>query len=306
MLLLFLAIIIRAVNHPYLKMVITRMCHFFNAISKKVINVSELDELRKEIRVTTCQLEMCFPPSFFGMLKQYMIHLADQIFVTGPSYMHYMYPYERHMVVMKGYVLNCAHPEGSMIEGYTIKEVIECYADYIKDGKPIGVPISRHHGRLFGKGTKGAKSIIDATYERVCEAHFSVMHQLVVMRPYVEKHLQELHEKNQDEVLIMKQHKLHFTTWLNDINIPVGKTEGEKMICLLTSGPHSLVKSWQVYDINRCAFYTKAKDNRNQCQNSGVRVDAEDSTGKNTYYGYIEEIWELNYGVFVQISIFKC
>jgi hypothetical protein len=46
------------------------------------------------------------------------------------------------MVVMKGYVRNHAHPEGSMIEGYTTEEVVECYTDYIKDGKPIGVPIS--------------------------------------------------------------------------------------------------------------------------------------------------------------------
>jgi hypothetical protein len=53
-LLLFLAIAIREVNHPYLKMVITCMCHFFNAISKKVIIVSGLDELRKEISVTMC------------------------------------------------------------------------------------------------------------------------------------------------------------------------------------------------------------------------------------------------------------
>jgi hypothetical protein len=68
MLSLFLAIAIRAVNHPYLKMVITRMYHFFNAISKKVVDVSELDELRKEIRVTMCQLEMCFPLSFFDMI----------------------------------------------------------------------------------------------------------------------------------------------------------------------------------------------------------------------------------------------
>jgi hypothetical protein len=28
--------------------------------------------------------------------------------------------------------------------------------------------------------------------------------------------------------------------------------------------------------------------------------------GKNAYYGYIEEIWELNYGMSVQIPIFKC
>jgi hypothetical protein len=120
----FLAIAIRAVNHPYLKMVVTHMCHFFNAISKKVINVSELDELCKEIRVIMCRLEMCFPPSFFDMIEYYTIHLADQIFVLGLSYMHYLYLYECHMVVMKGYARNHAHPEGSMIEGYTTKEVV--------------------------------------------------------------------------------------------------------------------------------------------------------------------------------------
>jgi hypothetical protein len=49
-----------------------------------------------------------------------------------------------------------------------------------------------------GKETKGAKSIIDATYARVREAHFSILHQLAVMTPYVEKHLQVLREKNQD------------------------------------------------------------------------------------------------------------
>jgi hypothetical protein len=46
------------------------------------------------------------------------------------------------MVVMKGYVRNRAHPEGSMIEGYITKEVVECYADYIKGGKPIGILVS--------------------------------------------------------------------------------------------------------------------------------------------------------------------
>jgi hypothetical protein len=86
------------------------------------------------------------------------------------------------------------------------------------------------------------------------------MHQLAVMRPYVKKHLQELHEKNQDEVLIIKQHKLHFTTWLKDPDLPIGETKEEKMIRLLTSGPHNLAKSCQAYDINECTFYTKAKE----------------------------------------------
>jgi hypothetical protein len=203
---LFLAIVIRAINHPYMKMVITRMCHFFNAISKNAITIIELNEICKEMRVTMCQLEMNFPPSFFDTMEHYMIHLADQVFILGPTYMHHMYPYEHHMVVMKDYVRNHAHPEGSMIEGYTTEEVIEFCVDYIKDGKPIGVPVSRHHGRLFGKGTKGHKSFIDVTYERVCAAHFSIMHQLAIMRPHVEKHLQEIHKRIQDEALIMKQH----------------------------------------------------------------------------------------------------
>jgi hypothetical protein len=138
---LFLFITIRAINHPYVKMVITRIYLFFNAISKKVIDPIKMDELCKEMRVTMCQLEMCFPPSFFDTMEHYIIHLADQIFVLGPTYMHHMYPYKHHMVIMKGYVCNCAHPEGCMIEGYTTEKIIECYTDYIKDGKLIGVSV---------------------------------------------------------------------------------------------------------------------------------------------------------------------
>jgi hypothetical protein len=122
---LFLVIAIRVVNHPYLKMVITCLCHFFNAISKKVINIVELDEIRKEMRVIMCQLEMCFLPSFFDMMEHYMIHLANQIFVLGPTYIYHMYSYEHHMVVIKCYALNHAHLEGYMIEGYTTEKVIE-------------------------------------------------------------------------------------------------------------------------------------------------------------------------------------
>jgi hypothetical protein len=55
------------------------------------------------------------PSIFFDMIEHYMIHLVDHIFVLGPMYMHYMYSYECHMVVVKGYVRNRAHPEGSMV-----------------------------------------------------------------------------------------------------------------------------------------------------------------------------------------------
>ena len=306
---LLLAIAVRGIKHSFLKMVITRMCHFFNVISKKVIDPEELNELRKQMRETMCQLEMCFPPSYFDIMEHYMIHIADQIFVLGPTYLHNMYAYERFMVIFKGYVRNRAYPEGSMIEGYTTEEVIECYVDYIRDGKSIGVPVSRHHGRLSGKGTKRRKIIRDNNYHTVRESYYSVMHQLAIMRPYVEQHLQELREKNEDrdEEWIMKEHKIHFTPWLRDLNLPIGEIDEEMMINKLSYGPLSMVQTWQAYDINGFTFYTKAKDQKSQRQNSGVRADAEDSTGqKNAYYGYIEEIWELNYGNSIEIPVFKC
>jgi hypothetical protein len=65
------------------------------------------------MRMTMCHLEMCFPPSFFDRIEHYMIYLADLVFILGPTYMHHMYPYEHLMVVMKDYVRNRAHHEGS-------------------------------------------------------------------------------------------------------------------------------------------------------------------------------------------------
>ena len=105
----------------------------------------------------------------------------------------------------------------------------------------------------------------------------------------------------------MKEHKIHFTSWPRDLNLSVGETDNEMMIKKLSYGPLTMVKTWQAYDINGFTFYTKAKDKKCQHQNSGVRADAEDSTGqKNAYYGYIEEIWVLDYGNSVEIPVFKC
>ena len=54
---------------------------------------------------------------------------------------------------------------------------------------------------------------------------------------------------------------------------------------------------YQGYKINSFTFYTGAQDYKSTNQNSGVRIDATDSSGQtNSYFGYIEEIWELDYG----------
>jgi hypothetical protein len=64
-----------------------------------------------------------------------MIHLVDQILTLDPLHLHSMFPYERYLAVLKSYVQNHAHSKGSIMEGYTTEEVIECYTNYVKDEK---------------------------------------------------------------------------------------------------------------------------------------------------------------------------
>jgi hypothetical protein len=201
------------------------------------------------------------------------------------------------------YVRNRAHTEGSIAEGYTTEEVVECCADYIKDGKMIGLPIPLHDDRLRGRMCQ--KSFVDRDYISVSDAHFNILQQLKIAAPYIKEHLSELHRDNigRTEAWIMKEHWRVFTTWLMDKEIP---TEDMTMK-MLASHPSSCVTSWQAYDINGYTYYTKEKDKKSVAQNSGICIEAIDpQVLKTTYYGYIQDKWKLDYGLRIWILVFRC
>ena len=63
--------------------------------------------------------------------------------------------------------------------------------------------------------------------------------------------------------------------------------------------------TFQGYEINGNTFIVQDKKSTNQ--NSGVRFDATDENGqKDIYYGYIEEIWELDNGPTFKVPLFWC
>ena len=65
--------------------------------------------------------------------------------------------------------------------------------------------------------------------------------------------------------------------------------------------------SFKGYEINGNTFYTIAQDKKSTNQNSGVRFDAANTNRpKDTYYGYIEEIWKLDYGRDLKVPLFRC
>jgi hypothetical protein len=90
-------------------------------------------------------------------------------------------------------------------------------------------------------------------------------------------------------------------------DIPHGETIEEQTIKGLTSGPSCQVTTWQTYEISGFTFCTKYKDKRSMSQNSGVRCEVIDDEASETitYFGFIEDIWELDYGTF-NILVFRC
>jgi hypothetical protein len=140
----------------------------------------------------------------------------------------------------------------------------------------------------------GKKSFIPQDYNTVLEAHHNILHQLSIIEPLIEEHIDELCEHNHghtDEWL-MKEHKNWFSSWLREHDIPDGETIEKRTINVFASGLSRQVTTWQTYDISGFIYCTKSKDKKSMSQNNGVRCDASHSetSEKTTYFGFVEDM----------------
>ena len=81
------------------------------------------------------------------------------------------------MGTIKRMVRSRSRPEGNIVENYVANEVIDFVSDYLEGVEPVGLPRSRHEGRLQGAGTIGFKSM-NPTYELRMKAHTKVLQYL--------------------------------------------------------------------------------------------------------------------------------
>ena len=125
--------------------------------------------------------------------------------------------------------------------------------------------------------------------------------------PYIEEHKKIVCSKNpgKHDDWIRKEHMKTFGGWLQ-AHLIKNNTLGDQ-IYLLSRSPSSSISTFQGYEINVNTFYTIAQDKKSTNKSSGVRFDATNNNGSNTtYYGYIEEIWELDYGPTFKVPLFRC
>jgi hypothetical protein len=102
--------------------------------------------LSASIGETLCRLEMIFPPAFFDIMMHLPVHLAEEAKLGGPVCYRWMYPIERYLRTLKGYVRNKACPEGSIAEGYILEECMTFCSRFFED---VGTKMNRpdHHER---------------------------------------------------------------------------------------------------------------------------------------------------------------
>jgi hypothetical protein len=79
---------------------------------------------------------------------------VDDIIDLGPTFLHGMMAFERMNGVIKRFVRNRAHPDGSIVQGFLTEECISFCTNYLDVENPVGLPVNKHLGRLDGVGHK--------------------------------------------------------------------------------------------------------------------------------------------------------
>ncbi|XP_058202686.1 uncharacterized protein LOC131317134 [Rhododendron vialii] len=320
-----LPLALRSVLPKEVRYAITRLCFFFNAICSKVVDVPKLEKLQSDLVITLCLFEKYFPPSFFDIMVHLTVHLVREVRLCGPVHFRWMYPFERYMKVLKGYVRNRNRPEGCIAESYIAEEGVEFCSDYLSGMDSIGVPVDRNttfEDSAIGRPLPGGRvTAIDR--EEWEQAHCYVLENTNEVQPYIEEHMAFLKEhhprQSKSQTWLQIEHNKKFIYWLREKvadELNSNKKHISNTLKWIAQGPRFDVIKYSGYIINGYRFHTKDRDNSRVTQNSGVSLvaramqvtnnkDKNPVFGELNFYGVITEIWQLDYHTF-NIPVFKC
>ncbi|XP_026431231.1 uncharacterized protein LOC113328331 [Papaver somniferum] len=243
--------------------------------------------------------------------------IIREVKLCGPVCFRWMYPFERCMKVIKGHVRNKNQPCGCIAEENVAEETIEIYCEYHKSIRTIGIPLDRHNTSQEGEPLSAEEPCI-VTPEQLRQAHFYVMQNTPEIEPYIDRHklYLETNYSTKKRAWLEKEHSNTFGAWLkNEVEKELAddRESISENLRWISHGPHYEVTKYTVYRINGYLFRTRSRDGRIH-QNSGVSVAANDmhisrdddvTYGKASYYGVLQEIWELDYCE-RKVHLFKC
>ncbi|KAL6286413.1 hypothetical protein ACE6H2_010803 [Prunus campanulata] len=199
-------------------------------------------------------------------LMQQLLPVEIRSVLEKPA--RWMYPFERYMKVLKGYVQNRTHPEGCIAERYIAEEAVEFCTEHLSDISTIGVPSSQKIG--VSKPLSGCTvSLVDR--DLLNQAHLYVLENTEEVLPYI-------------EWLVAGPNMavpLYRSYLIKGVKFNIKAQDDVRTV--QNSGVYLLAHTMQV---------ASAKDKNPIISNMG-------------FYGVIQEIWDLDYQKFT-IPVFRC
>ncbi|GKF00212.1 putative reverse transcriptase domain, ribonuclease H-like domain, aspartic peptidase domain protein, partial [Tanacetum coccineum] len=110
-----------------------KLCLFFKQICFQTLMVDDMLKAQTKVIDIMCNLELIYPPAFFDIMIHLVIHLPLEAPEGRPIRPRWMFPFERFMKKLKGYVRNKAKPKGSIAEGYVAEEALTFSSHYFRD-----------------------------------------------------------------------------------------------------------------------------------------------------------------------------
>ncbi|GJY97813.1 hypothetical protein Tco_0514723 [Tanacetum coccineum] len=112
---------------------IIELYSFFKQICSSTLMEDDMLKSQNKVVDILCNLELIYPPGFFDIMIHLVIHLPLEALEGGPIRPRWMFPFERFMKKLKGYVRNKAKPEGLIAEGYIAEEALTFSSHYFRD-----------------------------------------------------------------------------------------------------------------------------------------------------------------------------
>ncbi|GJY15902.1 putative reverse transcriptase domain, ribonuclease H-like domain, aspartic peptidase domain protein [Tanacetum coccineum] len=192
----------------------------------------------------------------------------------GPIRPRWMYPFERYMKKLKGYVRNKAKPEGSIAEGYVAEEALTFSSHYFRD---VTTKFNRPD-RNVDPPPSTCRPEID-TYRSQFKSLFPNKDMQEEFPDWFGSQIRQRHVDNDQD--------------------PEVSTTSE--LFALANGP-----SWTPISINSCVvdgvrYVVHSRDERRTTQNSGICSPGPDGE---MYYGQLQEIIEFKYLLF-KVALFR-
>ncbi|KAA0067725.1 uncharacterized protein E6C27_scaffold352G00380 [Cucumis melo var. makuwa] len=178
-----------------------------------------------------------------------------------------MYPFERYMKVLKGYVRNRNRAEGSIAEGYIVEEAIEFCTKFCQDNMSIGLGKAKERDQNDDIGRpSSAASHIRPEKEQLMQAHLYVLENTNDVQPYIEyvdfKYLLYLF------IYYVVPIRIYLTIVATELESP--KNTISNTLRWISHGPSPSVITYFSYVMNGIRYNTEHRGGVRNVQNSSV------------------------------------